>query len=230
MVLGQQIGDLPGRDQDAEILQLLVQQWHSHPALVVLAQQIAHQVGPEVAGHLRRQRRDDQLTLRRPVAGPPVAHDPRLNDQVLDRVEFEALEPPARLRRQRHHAVLIDNQPGALGRSRLPASLPLSGLAGRWRRGIGAFLHPARLQVRSAFQPFQPGILFGQRRHLGLELRHSLQQADDQRPQLRGGEIFQVGQLRTDCHAAIDSQLAAKRNPPESICRACQPRTVATSF
>jgi hypothetical protein len=74
MALGQQVGNLPGRDQDADILQLLVQQGHGHPALIVLAQQKAPQVGPEVTGDLGRQRRDDQPALRRPVARPPVAH------------------------------------------------------------------------------------------------------------------------------------------------------------
>jgi hypothetical protein len=229
MALGQQVGNLPARDHDADILQLLVQQRHGHPALIVRAQQKAHQVGPEVTGNLGRQRRDDQPALRRPVARPPVAHDPRLNDQVLDRVEFEALEAPARLRRQRHHAVLINDQPRALGRLRIPP-LRATSPTGRCRWGIGALLHPTRLQVRSALQPFQPGDFIAQRRHLGLKLRHGPQQADDQRPQLRGREIFQVGQLRTDRHAAIDSQFAAKGNPPESICRACQPLTAATGF
>jgi len=48
MALGQQVGNLPGRDQDADILQLLVQQWHGHPALVVLAQQVMNR--PGIAG------------------------------------------------------------------------------------------------------------------------------------------------------------------------------------
>src|SRR3954463_3416107 len=87
--------------------------------------------------------------------------------------------------------------------------------------------HPSR---RAHIQPLHshPRLICVQL--LSLELRYGRQKADDQRSQLRGKEIFKVGQLRTNHHAAIDSQFAAKRNPTESICRACQPRTGATGF
>ena len=41
---GEQVGNLPRRDQHPEILNMLMKKRHRHAALVVLAQQVAHQV------------------------------------------------------------------------------------------------------------------------------------------------------------------------------------------
>ncbi|MDF2759844.1 MAG: hypothetical protein K0S99_2478, partial [Thermomicrobiales bacterium] len=62
-------------------------------------------------------------------------------------VELEALEPPARLRRQRHHAVLINDQPRALGRLRIP---PLRATSAPGRGRWGCLIAPQ--QSRQSLQ------------------------------------------------------------------------------
>src|SRR3954447_4559183 len=87
---------LPRRNADAQRPELGQQALGGDLALDVLHQGEAHDPGAEVAGHLRRQRRDDLAPVRRQPALPPVADDPRREDEVLDRVGLVALAPRAR--------------------------------------------------------------------------------------------------------------------------------------
>ena len=124
LVRGQEGDDLALGDADAQRSQLDEQALGGDLPLDVLHQDVAHDPGAEVAGHLRRQRGDDLPPVRRQPPLPPVADDPRREHQVLDRGGLVALAPRARGHRGGEDALLRD-------RGRAPAAA----LVRRRRRG-----------------------------------------------------------------------------------------------
>jgi hypothetical protein len=93
LVLGEQGDDLAFGDVDAQGGQLSQQALGGDLPLDVLHQDIAHDAGAEMAGHLRWQRGDDLTPVRRPPALPPVADDLRQEHEILDGVALVALAP-----------------------------------------------------------------------------------------------------------------------------------------
>ena len=188
VAFGEQVGNLPRRDQHPEILDLLMEERHRHAALIVLAQQIAYQVRAIMPPDILRQRRHHDLAVGLQIPGAPIANRSDLDDQFLDRVQLVSLEPPPRFRRKRELPLLADNHPGALGRlvPLAPLFLPPRGLAvialGQSRSRLRALLHAARLQLRPALQVLEARILFCQRHHLGFKLRDLTKQGNDHGP------------------------------------------------
>jgi hypothetical protein len=93
LVRGEQGDDLAFGDADAQSRQLDPQALGGDLPLDVLHQDVAHHARAEVARHLRRQRSDDLVPVRRQPALPPVADDLRGEHQVLDGVALVALAP-----------------------------------------------------------------------------------------------------------------------------------------
>src|SRR3954468_4235328 len=181
----------------------------------MLANQIAHQVRAEMAPDLGRQRRNHQLSVGRLVARSPIAHHPDLNHQLLHGIALVTPEPPAGSDLQRHHPVLIDDQPRALGQRALPPTATALRLrhARRWLLGVRPLFQAAWRQLRPPFQTFEAGDLLRQFRNSALQGRHRSQQIDHQTPQLRGAQVIQIrvdGRLR---HAPIDSHSDHFGNP-----------------
>ena len=182
----QQTHDLPFGDGDPNRPQLRHQPRHGGLPLMVLGQHIAPQLRPEVALHPARQRRHDQLPLRRQPALAPVAHRLGPQHEVLDQKVLVAAELRAGRHRGAQHP-LLHRHPW----HHLAAAAASLTVARRLR--LAGLLHPARLDRWPALQPLEAGDLLALRRHRPLKLRHLGQQLDNQRLQLGRGQRVRIG-------------------------------------
>ena len=186
LVPDQQAHDLPLGDGDPNRLQLRHQPRHGGLPLMVLGQHIAPQLRAEVAIHPARQRRHDQLPLRRQPALAAVANRLGPQHQILHQEVLIALELRAGRHRGPQHPRL-DRHP----RHHLAAAATATVVA--WRLRLGRLLHPARLDRRPALQSLEAGDLLALRRYSPLEFRHLAQQRADQRLQLGQRQRVRVG-------------------------------------
>jgi hypothetical protein len=209
LVRGQEGDDLALGDADAQRSQLDEQALGGDLPLDVLHQDVAHDPGAEVAGHLRRQRGDDLPPVRRQPPLPPVADDPRREHQILDRGGLVALAPRARGHRGGEDALLRDRgrAPAAAPRPASPARL---GPPGR----LGRPVHAAGCQPRPLRQVLQPGVLLTEAPVLLLQRRHAPQELDDQPLQLVGRQGVQGGKGWRR-HVPSGSRRRSQRKPPK---------------
>src|SRR5712691_8521792 len=146
----QQPHDLALGDGKAEAAQLRDQPRHRHLSLMVLRENEAPQLGPEMSRGPDRKRRHDRSPVRRQPALAPIADHPRPDLQILHHIDLVALEARAGRNRRPDQAILDRDNPRLLAPT-APASADLRQLP-RTRLLHAARL--ARLDHRSAFNPF----------------------------------------------------------------------------
>src|SRR3954452_12795650 len=150
---------------------------------MILGQHKAAQFRPEVAIHPARQRRHDQLPVRRQPALPAIADAAGPQDQVLNDEICVALKPRAGWHRGLDDLVFD----GHARRHRTAAAL-----AKVRRLRLAGLLHSARFERWPALEPFQPCDLRTLGRYRLLQGRHLAQQPDDKRLQFSQGECVEV--------------------------------------
>src|SRR3954447_3782254 len=150
---------------------------------MILGQHKAAQFRPEVAIHPARQRRYDQLPVRRQPALPAIADAAGPQDQVLNDEICVALKPRAGWHRGLDDLVFD----GHARRHRTAAAL-----AKVRRLRLAGLLHSARFERWPALEPFQPCDLRTLGRYRLLQGRHLAQQPDDKRLQFSRGECVEV--------------------------------------
>jgi len=169
VAFGQQTVDLAGRDVDAQIEQLFVNQRLRDAVLMVLIEHVTTQGCPEMSLHVRRQRSRLAGAAGQEVPQSPVARVVGLDAQVLDHEILVAVlscafgEPF-----QRQGDGFVNGQLDRLlsfGRAGpLFAPLLLRFVGGVGVRGV----QRARADLRPSRQPLQPGDLIAQRLNLRL--------------------------------------------------------------
>src|SRR3954454_13558999 len=183
VTLDEQAHDLPRGDGQTNGPQLRHQARKSDLPLMVLGQHKAAQFGPEVAIDPARQRRHDQLPVRRQPALPAIADAAGPQDQVLNDEICVALKPRAGWHRGLDDLVFD----GHARRHRTAAAL-----AKVRRLRLAGLLHSARFERWPALEPFQPCDLRTLGRYRLLQGRHLAQQPDDKRLQFSQGECVEV--------------------------------------
>ena len=165
-------------DDDAEAAQQRQDACHRGLSLVIEHQHEAAQFRPEMAVDARRQRRRDDLPVRRLPALAAELHHMGADHQVLHHVARGALQARAKRRRlDRDDALLVDNE--FVARAAAPA---LDRTLRQLR--LGGLLHPARLDIGFDIGPpraaLQPRNLVPQRRDRSLHIRHFRQSLQEQ--------------------------------------------------
>ena len=181
----QQAVDLAGRDVDAQVQQLFVNQRLGDAVLMVLIEHVTAEPGPKMPCDVFRQRSRPAGAVGQEVPQPPVANVMRFDLQVLD------------------HEILVAVLAGALGQpfqgqrdglvNDQPARLPPFGRTGPFApplllvRRIGVRrIQRARADRRPPRQPFHSGDLVAQRPNLRLLFfDHSQQAVHQWRPFFR---------------------------------------------
>src|SRR3982751_5648774 len=170
---------------------------------MILGQHKAAQFGPKVAINPARQRRHDQLPVRRHPARPAIADAAGPQDQVLNDEICVALKPRAGWHRGLDDLVFD----GHARRHRTAAAL-----AKMRRLRLSGLLHSARFERWPALEPFQPCDLRTLGRYRLLQGRHLAQQPDDKRLQFSRGECVEVTRWS---HPSRESEasVSGKRKP-----------------
>src|SRR3954467_4227405 len=170
---------------------------------MILGQHKAAQFRPEVAIHPARQRRHDQLPVRRQPALPAIADAAGPQDQVLNDEICVALKPRAGWHRGLDDLVFD----GHARRHRTAAAL-----AKMRRLRLAGLLHSARFERWPALEPFEPRDLRTLDRYRLLQARHLAQQPDDKRLQFSRGECVEVTRWS---HPSRESEasVSGKRKP-----------------
>src|SRR3954447_20452713 len=166
---------------------------------MILGQHKAAQFRPEVAIHPARQRRYDQLPVRRQPALPAIADATGPQDQVLNDEICVALKPRAGWHRGLDDLVFD----GYARRHRTAAAL-----AKMRRLRLAGLLHSTRFERWPTLQPFEPRDFRTLGCHRLLQGRHLAQQLDNQRLQFSRGECVQVTGWS---HSSRESEVGASR-------------------
>ncbi len=204
----QQTHHLALGDIKAKIVELGNKARHRHLALVILGQHVAAQLGPEVTGDPRRQRRHDRLALGRQPALAPEPNHVRAQDQVLHHVILVALEARTGRDPCPDHPLLVDHKPLELATA--PARLaPLARAAARTR-----LLHAAGLELGPALEPLETRDLLAQGRVLHLQARDLLQQLEHQ--PLEAIQVQSLNIWGRPGHSRIQSQNPSIWESPNS--------------
>ena len=177
-------------DHDSDIAQQRQDARHRGLSLVIEHQHEAAQFRTEMAVDARRQRRRDDLPLRRLPALAAELHHMGADHQVLHHVAGGALQ--ARTKRRGLHrddALLVDMK--LVPRAAAPAlGRPLR------RLRLGGLLHAARLHIRldigAAWAALQPRNLVPQRRDRSLHIRHFRQSLQEQVLQFGGRQAVNI--------------------------------------
>ena len=155
LLTAQKPHDLPLGNRDAQAGQLRGEPRDRDLTLVILAQDEALEVRPEMAADALGQRRHNGLAGGKQPALAPVADRPRLDDDILDDKVLVALE--ARAFRQAvwlQDTGLVNGERSPLGAAAtLPPGVP---------SGIRRLLHAAGLELGASLQALEPRDLLAQ--------------------------------------------------------------------
>ena len=175
----QQPHDLPLGNLDAQIGQLRGKPRDRDLTLMILAQDKALEVRPEMAADPLWRRRDHSFARWKHPALAPIADRPRHDDHILDDEVFVALETrAARQAVRREDAGLVGGERCPLG-----ATAPLAPAA--FRAGcLRRLLHAAGLEFGASLQTLEPRNLLAKRCVLCLQPGVVLQSLQQQRLQL----------------------------------------------
>ena len=173
----QQAHHLALGDHDADAAQQRQDARHRGLSLVIEHQHEAAQFGTEMAIDARRQRRRDDLPIRRLPTLAAELHHMGADHQVLHHVARGALQARAKRGDDGDDALLVDNEFVAR------AAAPALGRTLR-RLRLGGLLHPARLGIGFDVGPprtaLQPRNLVPLRRDRSLHIRHFRQSLQEQ--------------------------------------------------